>query len=553
MQMISDEKIKNEYSNAKKLLSLFGYKHNVMHKEIFAGKVPLLWKSPHPGGCARHMSVFEILNVIPRYCFSCYKVSIKPRTVVELFKLMMVFEAIEFKNNNTRKCTVETREDIQGTYTGLIYCENIEDANDVLEIIKAVVSVEISADIPIALKRGCSEFPLAYPEYAEIENDVAVMPYNEEWKEQEDEFDEKHSFNESVFLYDTCSEYSNYEFKKAIVQHSWLQYAATIGDLSYLEISGSKVLKLPNLNRPSSGCVSESFKKAEEIKSISVQDVFTKAYNHQKAGNNKKAKLGFLSVLEKEPDHLNANYLLGILATQEGDYVFAKHLLNKVLSSIPESAEANFNMANVYFGLNEFDEAICFYLKAIKSRPDYIKALINIGMAYKGLRQFDKAIEYIEKALLLDQDNAMACNSIGIVYSECNRLDDALLYFNKAIHIASDFSEAYNNLASYYIKKENFERAIVNCNNAIAISPNFSDAYLNLGDACLKAGRTDEAIINFEHVLLLVGDSFKAHNGLGCALKKSDRHEEAVVQFKKALIINSGFTEAEINIDNIYT
>lgn len=71
------------------------------------------------------MAIFDKFDVIPKYCFDCYKVLITPHTIMDLFKLLMIFEKITLPLDNTRKCMVETRDACSGTYKGFIYCRGI--------------------------------------------------------------------------------------------------------------------------------------------------------------------------------------------------------------------------------------------------------------------------------------------------------------------------------------------------------------------------------------------------------------------------------------------
>ena len=107
--VISDEDVKCLFQNAWRVHG----KHYDFKKphgtQFFRGVDPLSWENQHPDGCKRHLSVFDEFNIIPKYCFNCYKVLIEPRTVVELFKLMMVIEELDLPGDNTRKCTLETR------------------------------------------------------------------------------------------------------------------------------------------------------------------------------------------------------------------------------------------------------------------------------------------------------------------------------------------------------------------------------------------------------------------------------------------------------------
>ena len=54
--------------------------------------------------CKRHKAIFNEYNVIPEFCFGCFKVQIEPTTVVDLIKLFLVFDKIRLGNNNNRKC-----------------------------------------------------------------------------------------------------------------------------------------------------------------------------------------------------------------------------------------------------------------------------------------------------------------------------------------------------------------------------------------------------------------------------------------------------------------
>ena len=119
--VIPDENVRHLFQN--KLAKQGNYGGDPTSLQIFRGISGLLWKDQHPAGCFRHFTVFNKFSVIPKYCFDCCKVLIEPRTVVELFKLLMVFEKLELPNDNTRKCMCESRDFCSGTYKGFIYMQ----------------------------------------------------------------------------------------------------------------------------------------------------------------------------------------------------------------------------------------------------------------------------------------------------------------------------------------------------------------------------------------------------------------------------------------------
>lgn len=217
--------------------------------QFYRGRGPQTWENWHPGGCNRHKSVFDRFNAIPKYCFDCYKVSIEPRTVVELFKLMMVFEKLELPNDNSRKCLAETREQISGAYKGLIVCIGLEEGIEILKLMERVIAEKISNKIKVTLRRGCSEYGIAYPEYARVEQGMTTMDYKESWQEYEDLVDKELVITEppAGFTYNRPT----YTPQDVRVMFYWIKYAATIGDLSYLKIWGNILEPFPDLKRPS--------------------------------------------------------------------------------------------------------------------------------------------------------------------------------------------------------------------------------------------------------------------------------------------------------------
>lgn len=244
--MISDDDVKRLFQNGMRVLANNLSPDEAMFTQFYRGKASHTWEGQPPGDCTRHMSVFDRFNAIPEYCFNCYKVVIKPRTVVELFKLMVVLDNLQLVNDNTRKCLVEGREYVRDTYTGLIYCLGIKEGEELLNTIRKVISDEISDKIPVTLKRGCSEYGLAYPEYTNTENG---MEYREEWRAYEELIDKVIDVHSLPKLPDTNNRPA-YNRQDAKVMLAWIRYAAMIGDLSYLKISGHPLPPAPYLKRP---------------------------------------------------------------------------------------------------------------------------------------------------------------------------------------------------------------------------------------------------------------------------------------------------------------
>ena len=180
--------------------------------------------------CKRHFSVFEKYHIIPAFCFGCFKVEIKPRSVIELIKLFIIFDQLKLDGNNTRKCMVELRAEISGFYKGLIYCSSLEQATDTIHLLQPIIAKKIGAELPVTVKRGCSEYSIAFPDYGIInEESRQLMSYDERWRLTEEIHDREH-FNSDSGVRNLSL--NGLTLNDILVIQNWISYARGIGDFS---------------------------------------------------------------------------------------------------------------------------------------------------------------------------------------------------------------------------------------------------------------------------------------------------------------------------------
>ena len=187
--------------------------------------------------CARHFQVFNTFNVIPEYCFGCYKVQVEPRNIMELFKLYFVFDKFNLKNNNPRKCMIELRSEVSGAYKGYIYCFSLSEANEIKNQLAPILNKKINKNISTIVKRGCSEFAIAYPQFKKInENKDQLMKYNEEWRSKEIIIDKKLAKKNQSKERILRKNLPGATVSDILIMRNWLVYAKIMGDLSYKKI-----------------------------------------------------------------------------------------------------------------------------------------------------------------------------------------------------------------------------------------------------------------------------------------------------------------------------
>ena len=187
--------------------------------------------------CNRHHKAFHKFNIIPKFCFSCFKIQIEPKNVLDLFKLFLIFDSLKLQNNNTRKCLIELRPNISGTYKGLIYCSSMEEVNKILKDITPILKKVIDNNLRIIAKRGCSEFTDKHKDYKETNKEATnFMKYNNLWEEKEKIIDINEAKNKKRKK-DFKNSISGLSLSDVLIMNNWLNYAKEIDDSTYKNIS----------------------------------------------------------------------------------------------------------------------------------------------------------------------------------------------------------------------------------------------------------------------------------------------------------------------------
>ena len=152
------------------------------------------------------------------------------------------------------------RPDISGSYKGLVYCFSLKEAEEVKIILTEILTKVISKTIKIKIRRGCTEFGVAYPKYEEVDKkEEDLMKYNEIWLANDKLMDERYPKRKTSKERVILGTNSGISLNDILVIHNWLIYAKKIGDLSYKKIvkNDQEILSSPNMDMDMSLQLSE--------------------------------------------------------------------------------------------------------------------------------------------------------------------------------------------------------------------------------------------------------------------------------------------------------
>ncbi|MDA1089550.1 MAG: tetratricopeptide repeat protein [Proteobacteria bacterium] len=218
------------------------------------------------------------------------------------------------------------------------------------------------------------------------------------------------------------------------------------------------------------------------------------------------AEAVYRRILEAQPDHADANHLLGMLHHQIGDNDGAARLISKAIEANPGVVDYHSNLGFVLRRMGRLQDARASLEKATQVDPQFAEAHNNLGAVYLDLGQFEGAIASHQKAIDLNPKYPEALNNLGNALYKVGRSNDAVDQFNKAISLNPNFVEALSNLGNTLQDLGRLDDAVASYQKALALNPEYHEALYNLGLALSGLGRMDESLAHYQKALAIKPD-----------------------------------------------
>ncbi len=325
----------------------------------------------------------------------------------------------------------------------------------------------------------------------------------------------------------------------------------------------------------------------------SVADLLEQAKAFHMAGDARTAEQFYRRVLEADPTHAEAHYLLGAACVALGQADDALANLRQSIALEPTNAETHHYLGALLAQQGLLNEAIasfeqatrlrpsaaayadslrqartsqehglglaaaargdlaeavrCFQLAASHS-PNSVSAHLNLGTVLAEQGRLDEAVSCLQRALAMQPDHVEALGNLGVVLERQGRWPEAEVCFQRALAGRPDSATLHNSFGAVAAKQYRLDEAIGSFRRALELQPALVDALMNLGIASEQLGRLDEAAQCFQRVIQLVPQHADAHLLLGGTLARQGRAEEAVVCCRRALGLQPVCCEAHHNL-----
>jgi len=177
-------------------------------------------------------------------------------------------------------------------------------------------------------------------------------------------------------------------------------------------------------------------------------------------GRFDQAEALYLQVLAREPRHLDARHMLGVLRAYQDRNQEAHDLIAPVVAADPGNALALANLGNVLLALERLDEALAVFDRSLAINPDYPSALLSRANLLQPLLRYEEALASYDRFLQFVPDYAEAWSNRGLALQNLGRLEEALDSFRRAEALDPVLAEAPLSRSLCHLLMQDFENGL---------------------------------------------------------------------------------------------
>ena len=270
---------------------------------------------------------------------------------------------------------------------------------------------------------------------------------------------------------------------------------------------------------------------------------------HQQGVLDRAAVL-YQEVLQSEPDHADSLHLLGVVASQLGNYSAAIDFIRRAIKLQPDNPHFHFNLGVSKEGLGQLSEAVESFLIAISLDSRNADAYLNCGNCLHCLGDAESAVEAFRQAISVRPTYAAAHSNLGNALQDMVRWDESIESHHRAVELAPNVALFHFNLGNALKAIQRYPAALQSYETALRLQPDHAGALGNQGAVLMELGLVEEALTSFEQLTVLRPGDAKAHSNLGNALVAQKRFGDAIRRFEHANTIAPADSQIYMNWAN---
>lgn len=273
----------------------------------------------------------------------------------------------------------------------------------------------------------------------------------------------------------------------------------------------------------------------------------------QAGGDTIAAKINYYTgIIASQPNNANAYWNRGKLEMQNKSFGPALNDLSKAAMLDSTKSDYLYSLANIDFITGHTHEAKDAFLVSIRLNPKNTDALLKLAELYFYVKKYADAIELIDQALKVNPYIARAYFLKGMIFIEKHDTNLAISSIQTAVEQDPDYFDGYMELGLLFANKGN-SIALSYYNDAINLQPQNPEPYYDKGMFYQFGGDYDDAIKSYKELLVIDSVYKNAYYNLGVIynVNKAD-YAQSLIYFNKAIKCDTAYYMAYYGRGNCY-
>ena len=254
--------------------------------------------------------------------------------------------------------------------------------------------------------------------------------------------------------------------------------------------------------------------------------------------NNQKILKTYNEILEIEPNNYRAQLGMALHHYKNNNKVAAATLFTKLGQAVDSDSRIIMTAVNEYISGKKYEDALIVFSRMLKGNPENQTLNFFTGMAYEEIEDFKNAILYYLKIKPGHSQYKKTLLNIAFLYQKSGKTQEAINYLENKYKAFPKDIDIIIYLASFYEKNKAWEKAMGLLKTGLVNSPENTSLLFRLGAVQDSAGFKQDCISTMKKILEIDPKDASALNYLGYSYADLDINlDEALLLIKRALEI----------------
>lgn len=201
------------------------------------------------------------------------------------------------------------------------------------------------------------------------------------------------------------------------------------------------------------------------------------------------------AILSRDPDHSEANHIIGVLHLQRGNAARASTVLEKAVLGNPENGAAQANFGTALSTIGNLRAAAEAFRAAIRLTPHAVGPYNNLAQLEMRRQNSDEALRLYRAALDIEPRNGHLHTNLANALLALGDVEPAIFHYKQALVSLPNMADVHYGLAQALRDIGEIDKAQVHYERAMALNPDHADAMLSFSMIADTANDAQQARI----------------------------------------------------------